>query len=88
MTRQTFAQKLAVRVLAGEGMAAIWELHVAAAEADQRGQSSVAALLIEVADAAEKPQLPLRIPIGDPARALLAARHAAPDDVPFVPTAG
>ncbi len=40
----------------------------------------------EVVDAAEKPQLPLRIPIGDAARALLAARHAAPDDVPFVPT--
>jgi NAD(P)-dependent dehydrogenase (short-subunit alcohol dehydrogenase family) len=40
----------------------------------------------EVADAAEKPQLPLRIPIGDAARALLAARHAAPDDVPFTPT--
>jgi NAD(P)-dependent dehydrogenase (short-subunit alcohol dehydrogenase family) len=39
----------------------------------------------EVADAAEKPQLPLRIPIGDPARALLAARHAAADDVPFIP---
>jgi NAD(P)-dependent dehydrogenase (short-subunit alcohol dehydrogenase family) len=37
----------------------------------------------EIADAAEKPQLPLRIPIGDPARALLAARRAAPDDVPF-----
>jgi NADP-dependent 3-hydroxy acid dehydrogenase YdfG len=39
----------------------------------------------EVVDAAEKPQLPLRIPIGDAARALLAARHASPDDVPFVP---
>ena len=38
----------------------------------------------EIADAAEKPELPLRIPIGDPARAVLAARHAAPDDVPFV----
>ena len=38
---------------------------------------------VEVVDAAEKPQLPLRIPIGDTARALLAARHAAPDDVPF-----
>lgn len=37
----------------------------------------------EIADAAEKPELPLRIPIGDPARALLAARRAAPDDVPF-----
>jgi NAD(P)-dependent dehydrogenase (short-subunit alcohol dehydrogenase family) len=42
----------------------------------------------EIADAAEKPQLPLRIPIGDPARAVLAARSAAPDDVPFVPAAG
>src|ERR1700684_1262913 len=31
----------------------------------------------EVVDAAEEPQLPLRIPIGDAARALLAARHAA-----------
>src|ERR1700733_2009770 len=42
----------------------------------------------EIAEAAEKPQLPLRIPIGNAARALLAARRAAPDDVPFVPTAG
>ncbi len=39
----------------------------------------------EVVDAAEKPQLPLRIPIGDAARALLAARRASPDDVPFIP---
>lgn len=41
---------------------------------------------VEVADAAEKPQLPLRIPIGDAARTLLAARHTAPDDVPFLTT--
>ena len=54
MTRQTFAQKLAVRVLAREGMTAIWELHVAAAEAYQHGQSSVATILIEIADAAER----------------------------------
>lgn len=40
----------------------------------------------EVAGAAEKPQLPLRIPIGDAARALLAARHTAPYDIPFVAT--
>jgi NAD(P)-dependent dehydrogenase (short-subunit alcohol dehydrogenase family) len=38
----------------------------------------------EVADAAEKPALPLRIPVGDAARALLAGRHSAPDDVPFI----
>ena len=42
----------------------------------------------EIADAAEKPQLPLRIPVGDAARALLVARRAAPDDVPFAPIAG
>jgi hypothetical protein len=39
----------------------------------------------EVVDAAEAPRLPLRLPIGASARAILAARHAAPDDVPFVP---
>ena len=41
------------------------------------------AVAAEVVDAAEKPQLPLRIPIGDTARALLVARHAAPEDAPF-----
>jgi NAD(P)-dependent dehydrogenase (short-subunit alcohol dehydrogenase family) len=39
----------------------------------------------EIADAAELEHLPLRVPIGDPARAILAARRAAPDDVPFIP---
>ena len=39
----------------------------------------------EIVDAAENPHLPLRIPIGDAARAILAARRAAPDTVPFVP---
>jgi NADP-dependent 3-hydroxy acid dehydrogenase YdfG len=38
-----------------------------------------------VVDAAESPQLPLRVPLGAPARAILAARRAAPDTVPFVP---
>ena len=38
-----------------------------------------------VVDAAESPQLPLRIPIGDEARAILAARREAPDTVPFIP---
>jgi NAD(P)-dependent dehydrogenase (short-subunit alcohol dehydrogenase family) len=39
----------------------------------------------ETADAAEAPRLPLRIPLGAPARAILAARHEAPDTIPFVP---
>lgn len=38
-----------------------------------------------IADAAESEALPLRIPIGDPARQILAARRQAPDDVPFIP---
>jgi NADP-dependent 3-hydroxy acid dehydrogenase YdfG len=38
-----------------------------------------------VADAAATQTLPLRIPIGQGAEKILAARHTAPDDVPFVP---
>ena len=49
----------------------------------RRGMITPQQVATEIADAAEKPELPLRIPIGDPARALLAARRAAPDDVPF-----
>lgn len=37
-----------------------------------------------VADAAEAPHLPLRLPVGAPAHAVLAARREAPDTVPFV----
>jgi len=40
-----------------------------------------------IADAAEAPQLPLRIPIGRPAAEILIARQAAPDDRPFIPGA-
>jgi len=39
----------------------------------------------EVVDAAESEHLPLRIPLGDPARAVLAALRAAPDTEPFTP---
>jgi NAD(P)-dependent dehydrogenase (short-subunit alcohol dehydrogenase family) len=35
------------------------------------------------ADALENPDPPLRLPVGRPAVTLLAARHAAADDVPF-----
>ena len=42
---------------------------------------------LEVADAVEVDTLPLRLPVGDPARALLAARRQAPDDIPFRPGA-
>ena len=38
-----------------------------------------------IADAAELDEPPLRLPVGDTAAATLAARKAAPEDVPFVP---
>ncbi|GAA4180049.1 hypothetical protein GCM10022252_02360 [Streptosporangium oxazolinicum] len=38
-----------------------------------------------VADAAELDAPPLRLPVGDTAAAILAARKAAPENVPFVP---
>jgi short-subunit dehydrogenase len=40
-----------------------------------------------IADAAETPQLPLRVPIGRAAAEVLAARRAAADDRPFIPGA-
>jgi NAD(P)-dependent dehydrogenase (short-subunit alcohol dehydrogenase family) len=52
------------------------------ARAQMTTPSEVAA---DVVDAAESPRLPLRIPVGAPARAILAARREAPDTVPFVP---
>ena len=57
-----------------------------AAGGPREGLITVAQAATEVVDAAEQPHVPLRIPIGDAARALLAARHSAPDDVPFVLT--
>ena len=54
MTRETFAQKLAFRMLAREGIGAIWKLYVTAAEAHGRGQAGVAEILIDIADAAER----------------------------------
>ncbi|MFE4831221.1 hypothetical protein [Streptomyces sp. NPDC056672] len=38
-----------------------------------------------IADAAELDVPPLRLPVGDMAAAILAARKAASDDVPFIP---
>ncbi|WP_329089792.1 SDR family oxidoreductase [Streptosporangium sp. NBC_01469] len=38
-----------------------------------------------IADAAELDAPPLRLPVGDMAAAILAARKAAPENVPFVP---
>ena len=46
------------------------------------GQMTPEEVAAGIADAAEAPQMPLRIPIGRPAAAILAARRAAPDGSP------
>lgn len=38
-----------------------------------------------VADTVEHPDPPLRVPVGEPAKAALRARKTAPEDAPFVP---
>ena len=54
MTRaHTLSEKLALLILAREGIAAIWQLNEAAAEAHRTGHPIAAASLVEIADAAE-----------------------------------
>jgi hypothetical protein len=49
---RTLTQRLALTMLARSGIAAIWQLHLASAEADQSGYSSAAATISEIAEAA------------------------------------
>jgi NADP-dependent 3-hydroxy acid dehydrogenase YdfG len=56
----------------------------------QRANSSASMLTTEevataIVDAAELDVLPLRVPVGEGAAKLLAARKAAPDTIPFTP---
>jgi hypothetical protein len=53
MTNRTLNEKLALKILANEGIEAIWRLHVAAADAYREGCPSVAASVTEIAEAAE-----------------------------------
>jgi hypothetical protein len=54
MTRaHTLTEKLALSMLAREGIAAIWQLNEAAAEAHRTGHPIAAASLVEIAEAAE-----------------------------------
>jgi NADP-dependent 3-hydroxy acid dehydrogenase YdfG len=59
--------------------------HLATAPTERRTLITPEEVAAATVDAVEAEHLPLRIPIGAPAKALLAARHAAPDDVPYVP---
>jgi hypothetical protein len=55
MTRaQTLTEKLALLMLAREGIAAVWQLHMAAADAHQTGHPAAAGAILEIAEAAEE----------------------------------
>jgi hypothetical protein len=49
----TQTDKLALSLLARDGIAAIWNLHTAAAEAHGAGYPSAASAILEIAEAAE-----------------------------------
>jgi hypothetical protein len=49
--RRTWTENLALTMLAREGIAAIWQLHLAAADAHRTGHPSTAASIVEIADA-------------------------------------
>jgi hypothetical protein len=51
--RHNLTGQLALSILAREGIAAIWQLHMAAADAHQNGHPCAAASILEIADAAE-----------------------------------
>jgi hypothetical protein len=50
---ETMTEDLALRMLARDGIAVIWRLNLAAAEAYRTGYPQSAATLLELADAAE-----------------------------------
>ena len=49
----SLTEKLALSVLARERIAAIWQLHMAAADAHQTGYPRAAKAILEIAEAAE-----------------------------------
>jgi hypothetical protein len=51
---RTLTEKLAVTMLAREGIAIIWRLHIDAATAYRTGHSEAATALLEIAEAAEE----------------------------------
>jgi hypothetical protein len=51
---RTMTEKLALTMLAHEEIAAVWQLHLASAEAHRSGYASAAASISEIAEAAEE----------------------------------
>ena len=52
--RDTRAQQLALSILGECGIAAIWRLNIAAADAHRTGHPATAAIILEIAEAAEE----------------------------------
>jgi hypothetical protein len=50
----TLIEELASGLLAHSGVAVIWDLHLAAAQAKRNGKYEMAASLLEIAEAAER----------------------------------
>ena len=57
MSLRTPAEVTALTLLDRDGIAAIWRLHLSAAAAYRDGRKAVAALIIEIAEAAERERL-------------------------------
>ena len=54
MAVSTFAEKIALELLADDGTSAVWQLHLVAATAYRGGNARAADALLEIADAAER----------------------------------
>jgi hypothetical protein len=52
--RRTRLENIALTMIVRDGVAVIWELHLAAAAAYNHGNNAAAAAIIEIADAAER----------------------------------
>ena len=57
-------KNIARKVLVCEGVAAIWQLHLAAARAYGSGRRAAADLIIEIADVAEREWLRGKVAVG------------------------
>ena len=54
MAPPNFAEKLAIKLLARDGISAVWQLQVAAAAAYADGHRRAAETVLEIAEAAER----------------------------------
>ena len=52
--RRTRLENIALTMIVRDGVAVIWELHLAAATAYNQGNRAAAAAIIDIADAAER----------------------------------